>query len=155
MKNQPAKLARRSAQGGFTLLEIMVVIVILGVLASLTIPSLMGNKDRADRQKAVSDVVTLENALDMYKLDNSRYPSTEQGLKALIIKPTITPIPRNYRVEGYIRRLPSDPWGNAYQLTSPGEHGVVDIYSIGPDGVPQSDDDINNWDIGADGGEHQ
>ncbi|CNK32949.1 general secretion pathway protein G [Yersinia mollaretii] len=153
MKNQPTHLARHSAQGGFTLLEIMVVIVILGVLASLTIPSLMGNKDRADRQKAVSDVVTLENALDMYKLDNSRYPSTEQGLKALVTKPTIAPIPRNYRVEGYIRRLPSDPWGNTYQLTSPGEHGAVDIYSIGPDGVPQSDDDINNWDIGADGGE--
>ncbi|WP_145932200.1 type II secretion system major pseudopilin GspG [Yersinia bercovieri] len=155
MKNQPAIVARNSAQGGFTLLEIMVVIVILGVLASLTIPSLMGNKDRADQQKAISDVVTLENALDMYKLDNNRYPSTEQGLKALIIKPTIAPIPRSYRVEGYIRRLPSDPWGHAYQLTSPGEHGVVDIFSVGPDGIPQTDDDINNWDIGTNGGEHQ
>lgn len=153
MKNQPATLARNTAQGGFTLLEIMVVIVILGVLASLTIPSLMGNKDRADHQKAVSDVVTLENALDMYKLDNSRYPNTEQGLKALIIKPTAAPIPKNYRVEGYIRRLPADPWGHPYQLISPGEHGVIDIFSVGPDGVAQTDDDINNWDIGANGGE--
>ncbi|AJI95390.1 type II secretion system protein G [Yersinia ruckeri] len=153
MKNQPVTLSHKHCQGGFTLLEIMVVIVILGVLASLTIPSLMGNKDRADNQKAVSDLVTLENALDMYKLDNNRYPSTDQGLNALVTKPTLSPIPRNYRAEGYIRRLPSDPWGNPYQLTSPGEHGAVDVYSVGPDGISQTADDINNWDIGADGGE--
>lgn len=153
MKIQPAVSARKHPQSGFTLLEIMVVIVILGVLASLTIPSLMGNKDRADSQKAVSDLVTLENALDMYKLDNNRYPTTAQGLNALITKPTLAPVPRSYRVEGYIRRLPADPWGSPYQLTSPGEHGVVDIYSVGPDGLPQTDDDINNWDIGADGKE--
>lgn len=154
MKTQPTVFARQHRQGGFTLLEIMVVIVILGVLASLTIPSLMGNKDRADKQKAVSDLVTLENALDMYKLDNSRYPSTAQGLNALIIKPTLAPVPRSYRVEGYIRRLPADPWGSPYQLISPGEHGAVDIYSLGPDGLLQTDDDINNWDIGANGREN-
>ncbi|MGE4802334.1 type II secretion system major pseudopilin GspG [Yersinia hibernica] len=153
MKNQPVVLKRKHAQGGFTLLEIMVVIVILGVLASLTIPSLMGNKDRADNQKALSDLVTLENALDMYKLDNNRYPTTAQGLQALVTKPTLAPVPRSYRAEGYIRRLPADPWGAPYQLTSPGEHGVVDIYSVGPDGAAQTDDDINNWDIGTDAGE--
>ncbi|HDL6961245.1 TPA: type II secretion system major pseudopilin GspG [Yersinia enterocolitica] len=153
MKTQPALLARKHRQGGFTLLEIMVVIVILGVLASLTIPSLMGNKDRADNQKAVSDLVTLENALDMYKLDNNRYPTTAQGLSALVTKPTLAPVPRSFRVEGYIRRLPADPWGNPYQLTSPGEHGAVDIYSFGLDGQPQTEDDINNWDIGANGEE--
>ncbi|CAI1926691.1 Pullulanase secretion protein pulG [Serratia quinivorans] len=132
-------------QRGFTLLEIMVVIVILGVLASLTIPSLMGNKDRADRQKAVSDIVTLENALDMYKLDNGRYPTTGQGLKALVTLPTELPLPRNYRSDGYIRRLPQDPWGAPYMLISPGVHGKTDIYSSGPDNITGNDDDINNW----------
>lgn len=132
-------------QRGFTLLEIMVVIVILGVLASLVIPSLMGNKDRADRQKAVSDLVTLENALDMYKLDNSRYPTSEQGLKALVSQPTVAPLPRNYRSDGYIRRLPQDPWGKDYILVSPGQHGAFDLISSGPDTVLGTEDDINNW----------
>nr|WP_324254447.1 type II secretion system major pseudopilin GspG [Ewingella americana] len=132
-------------QRGFTLLEIMVVIVILGVLASLVIPSLMGNKDRADRQKAVSDLVTLENALDMYKLDNSRYPTTDQGLKALVSQPTIAPLPRNYRSDGYIRRLPQDPWGKDYILVSPGQHGAFDLISSGPDTELGTEDDINNW----------
>jgi len=132
-------------QRGFTLLEIMVVIVILGILASLTIPSLMSNKDRADHQKAVSDIVTLENALDMYRLDNSRYPTTTQGLPALVKKPEMAPLPRNYRSDGYIRRLPEDPWGNAYQLLNPGQHSIIDIFSIGPDGITGTDDDIGNW----------
>ncbi|ATZ10631.1 type II secretion system major pseudopilin GspG [Erwinia amylovora] len=137
--------ARRRQQSGFTLLEIMVVIVILGILASLVIPSLMGNKDRADRQKAVSDIITLENSLDMYRLDNSRYPTTAQGLKALVTRPTAEPVPRNYRSDGYVRRLPQDPWGNDYQLISPGQHGPVDIFSAGPDGAPQTADDVTNW----------
>ena len=97
-------------QRGFTLLEIMVVIVILGILASIVVPNLMGNKDQADRQKAVTDIVALENALDMYKLDNVRYPSTEQGLEALVSKPDGDPIPKNYKDGGYIKRLPDDPW---------------------------------------------
>ncbi|CAO95835.1 type II secretion system major pseudopilin GspG [Erwinia tasmaniensis] len=137
--------ARRRQQSGFTLLEIMVVIVILGILASLVIPSLMGNKDRADRQKAVSDIITLENSLDMYRLDNSRYPTTAQGLKALVTKPTAEPVPRNYRSDGYVRRLPQDPWGNDYQLANPGQHSALDIFSAGPDGTPQTADDITNW----------
>ncbi|KQN58124.1 MULTISPECIES: type II secretion system major pseudopilin GspG [unclassified Erwinia] len=147
MKNpkqtHPSSLSRQ--QRGFTLLEIMVVIVILGILASLVIPSLMGNKDRADRQKAVSDIVTLENALDMYKLDNGRYPTSAQGLQALVREPQLAPQPRNYRSDGYIRRLPEDPWGNPYQLLSPGEHGAVDVFSAGPDGEPGTDDDVTNW----------
>lgn len=137
-------------QRGFTLLEIMVVIVILGILASLVIPSLMGNKDRADRQKAVSDIVTLENAMDMYKLDNGRYPTTEQGLQALVKAPQLAPQPRNYRSDGYIRRLPEDPWGNPYKLISPGGHGSIDIFSAGPDGEPGTDDDVTNWQQDAD-----
>ncbi len=134
-------------QGGFTLLEIMVVIVILGILASLVVPNLMGNKEQADRQKAVSDIVALENALDMYKLDNSRFPTTEQGLEALVTKPQSEPEPRNYKEDGYIRRLPQDPWGNAYQLMSPGEHGKIDVFSMGLDGEAGSDDDIGNWNM--------
>ena len=132
-------------QRGFTLLEIMVVIVILGILASLVVPNLMGNKDQADHQKAVSDIVALENALDMYRLDNSRYPSTDQGLNALIIKPDSEPSPRNYKEGGYIKRLPADPWQNEYQLLSPGEHSTIDVFSVGADGQAGTDDDIGNW----------
>nr|WP_281434697.1 type II secretion system major pseudopilin GspG [Erwinia phyllosphaerae] len=135
---------KRKHERGFTLLEVMIVVVILGVLASLMLPSLMGNKDKADRQKAISDIVTLENALEMYKLDNNVYPTTEQGLNALVKKPVIAPVPRNYRHDGYIRRLPKDPWGNPYQLKSPGDRGAVDIYSFGPQGV-EGKESINNW----------
>lgn len=141
---------RRSRQRGFTLLEIMVVIVILGLLASLTIPSLMGNKEKADRQKAASDIVALENALDMYKLDNGRYPSAEQGLAALVTRPALAPIPRNYPEDGYIRRLPQDPWGQEYRLRNPGRHGKLDVFSLGSDGIADTDDDIGNWVADAD-----
>lgn len=139
---------QKQRQSGFTLLEIMVVIVILGILASLVVPNLMGNKEQADRQKAISDIVALENALDMYKLDNSQYPSTEQGLEALVSRPEGEPEPRNYKEGGYIRRLPQDPWGNDYQLLSPGEHGSIDVYSPGLDGEAGTEDDIGNWDLG-------
>ena len=132
-------------QRGFTLLEIMVVIVILGILASIVVPNLMGNKEQADRQKAVTDIVALENALDLYKLDNVRYPTTEQGLEALLQKPEGEPEPKNYKQGGYIKRLPEDPWHSPYQLLSPGEHGVIDIFSYGPDGVPGTEDDVGNW----------
>ena len=136
-------------QRGFTLLEIMVVIVILGVLASMVAPNVLGNKDKADRQKAVSDIVALENALDMYRLDNNHYPSTEQGLDALVSKPSGSPEPRGYRENGYIRRMPQDPWGNEYYLVSPGEYGPVDIFSAGADGQPDTEQDIGNWDLSS------
>lgn len=139
---------RQQRQRGFTLLEIMVVIVIIGILASLVVPNLMGNKEKADHQKAVSDIMALESALDMYKLDNSRYPSTEQGLQALVTKPSAQPEPRSYPQGGYIRRLPQDPWGADYQLLSPGQHGQIDIFSYGPDSTPDTEDDIGNWTIG-------
>lgn len=139
---------RQQRQRGFTLLEIMVVIVILGILASLVVPNLMGNKEKADHQKVVSDIVALESALDMYKLDNSRYPTTEQGLQALVTKPSTQPEPRSYPQGGYIRRLPQDPWGADYQLLSPGQHGQLDVFSYGPDGIPDTEDDIGNWTIG-------
>lgn len=140
-------MQKRVTVQGFTLLEVMVVIVILGILASMVVPNLMGNKDKADQQKAVSDIVALENALDMYRLDNSIYPTTEQGLDALVQKPTSSPEPRNYRDEGYIKRLPQDPWRNQYLLLSPGENGRIDIFSAGPDGQVGTEDDIGNWNL--------
>jgi len=135
-------------QAGFTLLEIMVVIVILGILASMVVPNIMGNKEQADRQKAVSDIIALENALDMYKLENNFYPSTQQGLESLVNKPSGAPEPKSYRDNGYIPRLPEDPWGSQYIMLSPGEHGSIDIFSAGPDLQPGSEDDIGNWNVG-------
>ncbi|GAK16217.1 general secretion pathway protein G [Vibrio sp. JCM 19053] len=120
---------KRSKQQGFTLLEVMVVVVILGILASFVVPNLLGNKEKADQQKAITDIVALENALDMYKLDNSVYPTTDQGLEALVSKPS-NPEPRNYRDGGYIKRLPNDPWGNQYQYLSPGDNGTIDIFTL-------------------------
>lgn len=140
-------MQHNNKQRGFTLLEVMVVIVILGILASMVVPNLMGNKDKADQQKAISDIVALENALDMYKLDNSIYPTTEQGLDALVQKPNSSPEPRNYRDGGYVKRLPQDPWRSDYLLLSPGENGKIDIFSAGPDGQAGSQDDIGNWNL--------
>jgi len=140
-------MQHKNKQRGFTLLEVMVVIVILGILASMVVPNLMGNKDKADQQKAISDIVALENALDMYKLDNSIYPTTEQGLEALLQKPSSSPEPRNFREGGYVKRLPQDPWRNDYLLLSPGENGKIDIFSAGPDGQSGSEDDIGTWNL--------
>ncbi|MDN3614724.1 MAG: type II secretion system major pseudopilin GspG [Vibrio gallaecicus] len=143
MKNKMKK------QSGFTLLEVMVVVVILGVLASFVVPNLLGNKEKADQQKAITDIVALENALDMYKLDNSVYPTTDQGLDALVSKPS-SPEPRNYRDGGYIKRLPNDPWGNAYQYLSPGDNGNIDIFTLGADGQEGGEGvmaDIGNWNM--------
>lgn len=141
-------LKNASKQQGFTLLEVMVVVVILGILASFVVPNLLGNKERADQQKVVTDIVALENAVDMYKLDTSQYPSTDDGLEALVVAPSNKP--RNYRPDGYIKRLPKDPWGNDYMLLSPGDHGVIDIFSYGADGQEGGDginSDIGNWNM--------
>ncbi len=132
---------------GFSLIEVMVVIAILGLLASLILPNVLGSAEQANRQKARTDIVALENALAQYRLDNGTFPTTEQGLDALINEPTIEPRPRNYRRGGYIQRLPLDPWGNEYLLLSPGEFGDFDVFSAGPDGQTGTDDDIGNWNI--------
>ncbi len=140
----------KNKQTGFTLLEVMVVIVILGILATMVVPNLLGNKEKADQQKAISDIAALEQALDMYKLDNSVYPSTDQGLEALVTEPGGTPEPRNYRDGGYIKRLPKDAWGNEYQYLNPGDHGAVDILSLGADrqeGGEGINADIGNWNM--------
>ncbi len=137
-------------QSGFTLLEVMVVVVILGILASFVVPNLLGNKEKADQQKAISDISALEQALDMYKLDNSVYPTTDQGLEALVAKPSGSPEPRNYRNGGYIKRLPNDPWGSEYQYLSPGDNGTIDIFTLGADGEEGGEEvaaDIGNWNM--------
>ncbi|WP_079229528.1 type II secretion system major pseudopilin GspG [Pseudomonas putida] len=139
---------RRNHQRGFTLMEIMVVIFIIGLLIAVVAPSVLGNQDKAMKQKVMADLATLEQALDMYRLDNLRFPSNEQGLAALVKKPTQEPLPRSWRSDGYVRRLPEDPWGTPYQYRMPGEHGRVDVYSLGADGVPGGegqDADLGNW----------
>lgn len=145
----PSRLSSRAAgQHGFTLLEIMVVIFIIGLLIAIVAPNVLSNQDDAMQQKARADISTLEQALDMYRLDNYRYPTTQQGLEALVSEPSQAPQPKNYRADGYIRRLPEDPWGHPYQYRSPGEHGSVDIFSLGADnatGGEDTDTDIGNW----------
>ncbi|WP_085673431.1 MULTISPECIES: type II secretion system major pseudopilin GspG [unclassified Pseudomonas] len=139
---------RRNRQRGFTLMEIMVVIFIIGLLIAVVAPSVLGNQDKAMKQKVMADLATLEQALDMYRLDNLRFPSNEQGLAALVKKPTQEPLPRSWRSDGYVRRLPEDPWGTPYQYRMPGEHGRVDVYSLGADGMPGGegqDADLGNW----------
>lgn len=131
---------------GFTLIEILVVIVILGILAAVIVPNIMDKPEEARIAKAKNDIAALESALNTYKLDNYTYPSTDQGLEALINKPAGQPEPRNWHEGGYLskKKPPLDPWGNPYRYLSPGARGTIDIYSLGPDGVP-SEDDIGNW----------
>ena len=140
-------------QLGFTLLEIMVVVVIMGMLASIVSFNVMGSKADAEVRKTRIDIKNIQQALDLYKLDNSRYPTTEQGLKALIKKPTASPVPNNWKKGGYVQELPEDPWGNKYQYANPGVHNPdsYDLYSFGPDQEEGSDDDIGNWQSEADG----
>jgi general secretion pathway protein G len=130
-------------QGGFTLIEVMVVVVILGILAAILVPKVMDRPDQARKTKAKQDIRALEAALNLYKLDNFVYPTTDQGLEALLEKPT-SPEPPNWKDGGYVDRLPKDPWGQDYLYLSPGENGTIDIFSMGVDQQP-SDDDIGNW----------
>jgi general secretion pathway protein G len=135
---------------GFTLIEIMVVVVILGILAGIVVPRLLDRPEEARRTKAAVQIRSLEEALAMYKLDNGFYPSTEQGLRALVSKPEIGRIPNRWREGGYIRTIPLDPWGNEYVYLSPGLHSEADIISYGADGEPGGegkDADINSWEI--------
>ncbi len=134
---------RVSKQGGFTLIEVMVVVVILGILAAILVPKVMDRPDQARKIKAKQDIRALEAALNLYKLDNFVYPTTDQGLEALVEKPS-SPEPPNWKEGGYVDRLPKDPWNQDYLYLSPGENGSIDIFSMGPDQQP-SDDDIGNW----------
>lgn len=140
MRNVPQKKNR-----GFTLIEIMVVIVILGILASLVVPKIMSRPDDARLIAARQDISSLTQALKLYRLDNQNYPTTEQGLAALVQKPTSPPIPNNWKSGGYVDRLPKDPWGNDFQYLNPGLKGEIDVFSLGADGAPGGEG--NNADI--------
>jgi general secretion pathway protein G len=135
-----------SGPGGFTLIEVMVVVVILGILAAVLVPKVMDRPDEARKVKASQDIRALEAALNLYKLDNYDYPTTDQGLEALVSPPDIPPEPANWKDGGYLDRLPEDPWQQPYQYLSPGVHGSVDVFSLGPDRQP-SEDDIGNWTV--------
>lgn len=140
----------KAGQGGFTLLEVMVVVVILGILAALVVPKIISRPDEARVIAAKQDIASLTQALKLYRLDNQRYPTTEQGLQALSARPPAAPIPRNWKAGGYLERLPKDPWGNPYQYLSPGVHGEIDVFSFGADGVSggeANDTDIGSWDL--------
>jgi general secretion pathway protein G len=133
---------------GFTLIELMVVLVILGVLAAMIAPKIMDRPDEARIVAARQDIATVIQALKMYRLDNIRYPTTEQGLQALVTKPAIAPIPDNWKSGGYLEKLPKDPWGNAYVYLNPGRHGDIDVISLGTDGESGGegkDADIGSW----------
>ncbi len=140
---------RQRLSRGFTLVEIMVVVVIIGILGALVVPKLMGRTGESRVAAAKVDISTLMGVLKLYKLDNQRYPTTEQGLNALIAKPTTGPAANGWKSGGYVDKLPKDPWGNPYQYMSPGIHGEVDLFSLGADGQPGGageDADIGSWD---------
>jgi general secretion pathway protein G len=139
------------AQRGFTLIEIMIVVVIIGILVGLLAPKIMDRPDQARVVAARSDIQALLQALKLYRLDNATYPSAEQGLLALVKKPETGNIPNNWKVGGYLDRLPKDPWGGEYQYLNPGIQGEIDILSYGADGKPGGDGysaDVGSWDLG-------
>jgi general secretion pathway protein G len=143
---------RRRGPGarGFTLIEIMVVVVILAILAALIVPRVMSRPDEARVIAAQQDIRTIVQALKLYRLDNLRYPSTEQGVAALVKPPTVPPLAPNWKTGGYLERMPKDPWGNAYQYLNPGLRGEIDVFSFGADGVAGGegfDADVGSWSL--------
>jgi general secretion pathway protein G len=149
---QKKNLPLHRSENGFTLIELMVVIVILSVLAVWVAPKIMGRPDQAKQVKARVDIQSLETALKLYKLDNGLYPTTDQGLEALVTRPDTGKTAKNWRTGGYLEKgqVPKDPWGNEFIYISPGAHGDFDITSYGADGEPGGEEynqDINNWEI--------
>jgi general secretion pathway protein G len=137
---------RRRLQAGFTLIELMVVLLIIGVLAALIVPNVLERADDARVTAAKTDVTNLMQALKLYRLDNQRYPSADQGLQALLVKPTTEPIPNNWKT--YLDQLPKDPWGQPYVYLNPGIKGEVDVMSYGADGQPGGEGrnaDLGSW----------
>jgi general secretion pathway protein G len=140
--------SRHSSAGGFTLIEIMVVVVILAILAALIVPKVISRPDEARVVAARQDIATIVQGLKLYRLDNGRYPTTEQGLAALVSRPTIAPLPQHWKSGGYLDRMPLDPWGNPYQYLYPGLRGEIDVFSFGADGLAGGegfDADVGSW----------
>lgn len=138
----------KKSSAGFSLIELLVVLVILGLLMGIVAPQFIGEADTARTRTVFADFDRIKSALQIYKLDNYVYPTTEQGLQALVERPTLEPVPRKWKAGGYVERIPTDPWGNPYLYLSPGEHGPFDIYSLGADGVVGGEGpnaDIGNW----------
>ena len=151
MERERKGRSRVLSRAGFTLLEIMVVIVILGLLAALVVPKLIGRTEEAKQTQTRLQIKNIEQALQLFKLDNGFYPGTEQGIEALVRTPEIGRVPKNYRKGGYLGRVPKDPWGTEYVYVSPGSNGDYDITSYGADEAPGGegeDADINSWDEG-------
>jgi general secretion pathway protein G len=149
---RPGASGQRPPARGFTLIEIMVVVTILGILAALIVPRVVGRTDDARVAAARQDIAQLMQALKLYRLDNGRYPSSEQGLRALVEKPAIDPVPQNWKSGGYLdaSSVRKDPWGNDYQYLNPGLHGEIDVLSFGRDGQPGGegpDADIGSWSL--------
>lgn len=148
-KTGPSGKARRSDRG-LTLIELMVVVVILSILAVVIVPRVIDRPDQARVARARADVAALTGALNLYRLDNATYPTTEQGLQALVSRPSSQPVPTNWAANGYIDRIPADPWGRPYEYLSPGVHGPFDVFSLGADGRPGGtgvNAVIGNWQL--------
>lgn len=141
-------MLRERRHRGFTIIEIMVVVVIIGLLATLVIPRVIGRGDEAKRTAAQVQIKEVEQALDLYHLDNGFYPTQDQGLDALVTRPNLPPEPQNYRTGGYLKKVPKDPWGREFIYRMPGDHGEYDLLSYGPDGQEGGEEknkDITNW----------
>ncbi len=141
-------MKNKKHQMGFTLIEVMVVVVILAILAAIIVPRIMSRPSQARVVSAKQDIIAIENALELYTLDNGFYPTSEQGLQALVAKPTTDPLPSNWEPGGYLKSLPNDPWGHPYHFLNPGQHGDVDIFSYGPTNKPDRtgiNAIIGNW----------
>ena len=142
MKSIHYRFAGRKRARGFTIIEVMVVVVILGILAAIIVPKIMSRPEQARMVKVKQDILAIQSALDLYKLDNGAYPTTDQGLQALVSKPTVPPVPRDWKSDGYLHDLPQDPWGQAYQYIN--DNDKLRIFSYGPHGK-EGNSEIGNW----------